>query len=145
MVGTIDEILFHIALKTENANALCMSRQRLVHLRCHIPELSEDTKRMYLNRYQNSVGHYGKLRCLREDKIIPAVVRDKHGKFFTEQTLLLMVEREEKMNGLHLNRVCEHIRLGQLPNENIVREVLRRKGWTMFQERTYLPSIWELE
>lgn len=143
MVGTIDEILLYLTLKTENAEALEMSRQRLVGLRKHLKhgELSEQKKISLLERYNKNVVHFS-IRCVREAFDLPAIVRDKKGRFFTEQSLLLMVEHEEKMEGLHLNKVCSHLRRGEFPSKDIVREVLRRKGWTMFREREHVPSLW---
>lgn len=145
MVGTIDEILLYITLDFKNAELLDMSRQRLVGLRKHIPnELSEARKAELIARYNDRVAGYKRVTCLREAFHLPAIVRDHKGRFYTEQSLLLMVEHEEKMQGLHLDKVCEHIRNGQFPNKETVREVLRRKGWTMFREREHVPSLWQV-
>lgn len=147
MVGTIDEVLLYITLEMGNAEVLEMSRQRLVGLRKHLKhgELSEEKKKDLISRWNTNAKQFRCAVCLREAFDLPAIVRDHKGRFFTEQSLLLMVEGEEKMRGLHLDKVCGAIRNGQFPNKETVREVLRRKGWTMFREREHVPSLWKVE
>lgn len=142
---------------------MCISRQRLVGLRKHLysNELSEERKEELLLRLKQRIDALrteGKasefqpllgcikteVRCLRRRYMLPAVVRDKHGKYFQETTLIRMVAHEERMQDLHLDKVCGAITRGDLPSEEVVREVLRRKGWTMFEPRHELPSVWEV-
>lgn len=147
MIGTIDEILLYITLDTGNAKQLEISRQRLVGLRKRLTcgELSEKKKIELVSRFNNNVSPYKKISCLREAFDLPAIVRDHKGRFYTECSFLLLVEHELKMQGLHLNKVCEHVRFGHFPSKDVVREALRRKGWTMFREREHVPSLWEIK
>lgn len=162
MIGTSNEILMWLSRHSEYAPLLQMSRQRLVGMRKHLycNEIGEQTKEEILLRLKNRIAglqnstthHDGYLtcgirdvRCLRERYILPAVVRDKHGKFFQETTMIRMVAREEKMADLNLDKVCATMKYGCLPSERIVSEVLRRKGWNMFEPRHELPSVWEVE
>ncbi len=163
MIGTSDEILQWLTRQSRYAPLMCISRQRLVGLRKHLysNELSEERKEELLLRLQRRIDNLiaeGKaqefltmfgcstpeVRCLRKRYVLPAVVRDKHGKYFQETTLIRMVAHEEKMADLHLDKVCGAITRGDLPSEAVVREVLRRKGWTMFEPRHCLPSVWEV-
>ena len=161
MIGTSNEILLWLSRHSEYAPLLQMSRQRLVGMRKHLycNEIGEETKEEILLRLKNRIAglqngithHDGCLhgirdvRCLRPRYILPAVVRDKHGKFFQETTMVRMVAREEKMADLNLDKVCATMKYGCLPSERIVREVLRRKGWNIFEPRHELPSVWEVE
>ena len=147
---------------SEYAPLLQMSRQRLVGMRKHLycNEIGEQTKEEILLRLkkriaglQESTTHHGgdltcgirDVRCLRERYLLPAVVRDKHGKFFQETTMVRMVADEEKMADLNLDKVCATMKYGCLPSERIVKEVLRRKGWNIFEPRHELPCVWEVE
>lgn len=162
MIGTSNEILMWLSRHSEYAPLLQMSRQRLVGMRKHLycNEIGEQTKEEILLRLKNRIAglqestthHSANLtcgirdvRCLRERYLLPAVVRDKHGKFFQETTMVRMVADEEKMADLNLDKVCATMKYGCLPSERIVKEVLRRKGWTMFEPRHELPSVWEVE
>lgn len=161
MIGTSNEVLLWLTRHSEWAELLGMSRQRLVGLRKHIADggISEERKEEILTRMnirveqirngtmygQSNISLPSVVRCVRKRYVLPAVVRDKHGKFFSEVTLVRMVEREEKMCGLNLDMVCRAIKRGDLPSREVVREVLNRKGWTMFEPRQVLPSVWEVE
>lgn len=138
MIGTCWEILLFATYDSRFANILNMSRQRLVGLRKHINEKNISKKKIDLYLIDLSAV------CIRPSFTLPAIVRDKHGKFFNELTMIRMVASEEKMRDLNLGKVCASIKQGQFPNKETVREVLRRKGWTMFAEREVVPSIWEL-
>lgn len=163
MIGTSNEILQWLTRQSEYAPLMCISRQQLVGLRKHLysNELSEERKEELLLRLQRRIEALraeGKaaefqpllgcikteVRCLRRRYMLPAVVRDKHGKYFQETTLIRMVAHEERMQDLHLDKVCGAITRGDLPSEEVVREVLHRKGWTMFEPRHELPSVWEV-
>ncbi len=163
MIGTSNEILQWLTRHSEYAPLMCISRQRLVGLRKHLycNELGEERKEELLFRLQRRIeqlraaGEYGcgmtllgcvksDVRLLRKRYILPAVVRDKHGKYFQETTMVRMVAHEEKMQDLHLDKVCGAITRGDLPSEEVVREILRRKGWTMFEPRYEMPSVWEV-
>ncbi len=167
MVGTSNEILIWLSRHSEYAPLLQMSRQRLVGMRkrLYCNEIGEETKEEILLRLKNRIVAINSgnccrdtmfpntnltcgirdVRCLRPRYILPAVVRDKHGKFFQETTMVRMVAREEKMADLNLDKVCATMKYGCLPSERIVREVLRRKGWNIFEPRHELPSVWEVE
>lgn len=159
MKGTSNEVLMWLTEHSGYAQLMQMSRQRLVglrkHLRCN--EVSERRKDEILERLEKRMSALkstksgstyeglGMVRKVRNQYILPAVVRDHHGKFFSELTLLKMVEDEEKMRDLNLERVCRTFKRGDFPSKEIVREVLNRKGWSMFEERTVLPSVWEVD
>ncbi len=159
MRGTSDEVLMWLTEHSEYAPLLQMSRQRLVGLRKHLryDEVSEERKEEILERLKNrssalqtsSIRNINipliTIRKVRSQYILPAVVRDHHGKFYNEVTLIKMAEREEKMKDLHLDMVCRAIKRGDLPSKEVVREVLNRKGWNIFEERMVLPSVWEVE
>ncbi len=159
MRGTSDEILMWLTEHSEYAPLLQMSRQRLVGLRKHLryDEVSEDRKDEILERLQNRMAALQSqsnsrsntlpkaVRKVRGQYVLPAIVRDHHGKFYNEVTLIKMAEREEKMKDLHLDMVCRAIKRGDLPSKEVVREVLNRKGWNIFEERMILPSVWEVE
>lgn len=168
MIDTIDNILLWITEHHEYAPLLCMSRQRLVGLRKHLREgtLSEQNKEELLSRLSDRIAalrvadvaagtvspmarniahRVRQVHKVRNAYTLPAVVRDKHGKFFTELTLLRMVQNQEQFKDLNLERVCRTFKRGDMPSEAIVREVLNRKGWTMFEPRYRMPSVWEVE
>lgn len=143
----------------EYAPLMQMSRQRLVGLRKHLScdEVSERRKDEILDRLQkrvealktssvrNDISTPRIIRKIRGQYILPAIVRDHHGKFYSELTLLKIVEREEKMRDLNLDMVCRAIKRGDFPSKEVVREVLNRKGWNIFEERMTIPSVWEIE
>lgn len=159
MRGTSDEILLWLTEHSEYAPLLQMSRQRLVGLRKHLryDEVSEDRKEEILERLKNRSSALQTspirniniplitVKKMRSRYVLPAIVRDHHGKFYSEVTLIKMVEREEKMKDLHLDMVCRAIKRGDMPSKEVVREVLNRKGWNIFEERMVLPSVWEIE
>lgn len=159
MIGTSDEILDWLTRHSEYAELMQMSRQRLVGLRHHLSrgEVGEHRKEEILERLQNRMDALQSLsssraiklpraiRKVRNQYILPAVVRDHHGKFYNEVTLIKMVEHEERMRDLNLEMVCRAIKRGDLPNKEVVREVLNRKGWNIFEDRMVLPSVWEVE
>lgn len=163
MIGTCNEILLYLTRHSEYAPLFQMSRQRLVGMRKHLygNEIAETTKEKMLLDLKNRIYRLRNdekfilksldikfllidIQKLRNRYILPAVVRDKHGKYFQETTMVRMVAHEEKMQDLHLDKVCGAITRGDLPSEEVVREVLRRKGWTMFEPRYEMPSVWEV-
>lgn len=159
MTGTSDEVLMWLTEHSEFAPLLQMSRQRLVGLRKHLRcgEVSEHKKDEILERLKNRMAALETsplrtinipphtIRKVRGQYVLPAIVRDHHGKFYNEVTLIKMVEREEKMKDLNLDMVCRAIKRGDLPSKEVVREVLNRKGWNIFEERMILPSVWVVE
>lgn len=159
MRGTSDEILEWLTHHSEYAELMQMSRQRLVGLRKHLScgEVSETRKDEILERLQNRMAALQSspicpvinlpraIRKVRSQYVLPAIVHDHHGKFYNEVTLIKMVEHEEKMRDLNLDMVCRAIKRGDLPSKEVVREVLNRKGWNIFEERMVLPSVWEVE
>ena len=173
MIGTSTEILSWFASDSRYANLLDMSRQRLVWFRMKLKEnhgLSEERKEEYLKKIQdnlNSVrigtsgryssryssrysrGYSGEvytLTCLRKRYILPAVVCDHHGRLFHENTLIKMCYRKKEFADLNLANICNALgREGRLPKEDVVRELLRRKGWNMVEPRHVLPSVWKIE
>lgn len=84
------------------------------------------------------------IRLIRKSLVLPAVVRDHHGKFFQETTMIRMFYREHMFDDLHLEHVIAMMQTGAMPSEKIVREMIRRKNWTMFAERYELPSLWQV-
>lgn len=159
MIGTSNEVLMWITHHHEYAELMQMSRQRLVGLRKHLMygEVSERRKDEILERLQKriealqisavryNISPLRNVKKIRGQYILPAVVRDHHGKFFSELTFIKMVEKEEKMQDLNLDMVCRAMKRGDFPTERVVREALNRKGWYVFEKRTILPSVWEVE
>ena len=159
MRGTSDEVLWWLTEHSEYAPLMGMSRQRLVGLRKHLRcgEVSESRKDEILARLQNRMENLrtsqssityrlpNAIRKVRSQYILPAVVRDHHGKFYNEVTLIKMVAEEKRMSDLNLDMVVRAIKRGDLPSREVVREVLNRKGWNIFEEREVLPSVWEVE
>lgn len=159
MKGTSDEVLEWLTHHSEYAELMQMSRQRLVGLRHHLSlgDVSEDRKDEILERLQKRIEALQSLsssrsirlprvvRKVRNRYVLPAIVRDHHGKFYNEVTLIKMVERDERMRDLNLDMVCRAIKRGDLPSKEVVREVLNRKGWNIFEDRMVLPSVWEVE
>ena len=84
------------------------------------------------------------VRLVRERVLLPAVVSDHKGRLFLETTMVRQFAREECMKELNLDFVVDKIKQGRLPELDVVREVMRRKGWYMVEERYDLPSIWEV-
>ena len=158
MIGTSDEVLEWLTHHSEYAPLLQMSRQRLVGLRKHLScgEVSERRKDEILERLVNRANALSNdsicptihlprvIRKMRGQYVLPAIVRDHHGKFYSELTLIKIVEREEKMRDLNLDMVCRAIKRGDFPSKEVVREVLNRKGWNIFEERMIIPSVWEI-
>lgn len=158
MKGTSTEILEWLTHRNEYAPLLQMSRQRLVGLRHKLSQgtISESRKEEILERLKNRIDAIKatdvrsiycslyNVRKVRNGYVLPAIVRDHHGKFYNEATMIKMVEHEEKMRDLNLDMVCRAIKRGDLPSKEVVREVLNRKGWNLFEEREVLPSIWEV-
>ena len=159
MKGTSSEVLEWLTHHREYAPLMQMSRQRLVGLRERLRNgsLGERRKEEILERLEkrifslqndqcrNDFCQHSPVRKVRPEYILPAVVRDHHGKFFQETTMIKMVAKEEKMHDLNLDMVCRAIKRGDLPSKEVVREVLRRKGWYIFEERMVLPAVWEVE
>lgn len=158
MRGTIDEVLEWLTYHREYAPLMQMSRQRLVGLRWRLNQgsLSEEYKEQLLERLKNRIDALESVnicpnsnlpsspRKVRDAYILPAIVRDHHGRFFTELALIKMAERDKKMHDLNLGWVCGAMKRGGYPSKEVVREVLNRKGWNMFEERMKLPSVWEV-
>ena len=163
MIGTSSEILLWMTEFSAWSELLLMSRQRLVGLRKHLQDgsLSEQQKEELLKRFQKNLDfvkcnhfecnhRYQKMRlpsvvhCIRERYILPAVVKDKRGRIYNELTMIKMFAREQMFEDLNLERVCYATKCGRMPSREVVREVLRRKGWTMFEDRCELPSVWEI-
>lgn len=163
MIGTCNEILLYLTRNSEVAPLFQVSRQRLVGLRKHLygNEIAEATKEKMLIDLKNRIAGLRSdekfmsksidkkfllidIRKIRNRYVLPAVVRDKHGKYFQETTFIRMVCNEKKMEDLNLGKVCASMKYGCLPLETTVREALRRKGWTMFEPRQELPSVWEV-
>lgn len=186
MIGTSSEIIWWMTFHYQFANALSISRQRLVSIRNNAVNRVFSQKRIeeFEKKLQNFFGNgamgteaghslwgvgeintlkraitysgggrfvsidgvtYTYFRIIRPRVVLPAVVRDHKGKFFSEVTFLNMVKHEEKMRDLHLYLGIEDKRLKDgLPNRDILREALRRKGWNIFAEREELPAIWEI-
>lgn len=158
MEGTSKEILLWLTRHSEYAEYMAMSRQRLVGLRKHVNanELNEGHMEEILTRLSERLE---KLRisrdfilpsvpsvtCKRRSYMLPAVVRDHHGKYFQEQTMIQMFRREKMMSDLNLDKVCAAIKRGDMPRIEVVREVMRRKGWSMVADRYVMPSVWEVE
>jgi hypothetical protein len=84
------------------------------------------------------------IKCVRKGFIIPAVVRDHHGKFFQETTLIKVMSKRECMSDLNLDRVVNMMKTGAFPSKDVVREVIRRVGWNMYEERYDMPSLWQV-
>lgn len=139
MVGTSEEVLLQVFEDSRYAEMLFISRQRMYSLRGHLKAGD-----MSYTRQAELLTKCG-AKMLRERFDLPAIVRDHKGRFYTELSLLLMVEPEHQMSDLNLNKVCSSIRQGQFPKKETVREVLRRKGWTMFRERETIPAIWQID
>lgn len=158
MKGTSDEVLEWLTHHREYAPLLQMSRQRLVGLRQRLREgsVSESLKEEILERLKKRMENLksmdGRADCwylkdirkVRSRYILPAIVRDHHGKYYNELTLIKMVAKEEKMRDLNLDMVCRAMKRGDMPSKEVVREVLNRKGWNIFEEREVLPSVWEV-
>lgn len=159
MRGSSTEVLMWITYHHEYAEMLQMTRQRLVGLRHKLREnkVSEEKREMLLEKLQKRIDflqtnvvrtRYCSLcnvRKIRDKYILPAVVKDHHGKFFSELTFIKMVAGEEKMRDLKLEFECRVIKRGDFPKKEVVREALNRKGWSIFEERMELPSVWEVE
>lgn len=155
MIGTIDEVLLYITEKSEWAPLLRMSRQRLVGLRTRLKKnnLGEDYKRKLLFRLRDT-SHAPtcrfntmpiEVRLIRERYVLPAVVRDKHGKFFTELSLVKICWQSGGYEDLHLAQVYSAMHQGKFPRMELLCELLRRKGWTLFEARYEMPSVWEVD
>lgn len=137
MFGTGREILRAASHYGRFMNQLDLSAQGGIRIRKHLDNgMSEEQLEDYLVR----IG----ARKIRDKVVVPAAIKDKKGRLFTEATFLLSVENEKMFDDLNLNLVCGHIRIGELPNERIVREVMRRKKAYIFAQRVVLPAIWEL-
>lgn len=160
MIGTAKEILLWLASDTRNAKLLNMSRQRLVCFRTWLKQdsISEERMEEYIkNLKKNSdkirMGSDGGLSCglysaicLRKKYILPAVVCDHRGRLFHETALVKACMSKPGYEDLNLSKVVNVMgREGCLPSEQIVRELLRRKGWNMVEPRHILPSVWCVE
>ena len=155
MIGTSSEILGWIASDSKYANLLDMSRQRLSWLRGKLKQegICEERKKEYFEKIKKNINnnqkgcHVGLSRvvCLRPRYTLPAVVCDHHGRHYLENALVKICSRSHDFDDLHLVKVCARLTAGGLPNKKLVRELLRRKGWNMVQERFEMPSVWLVE
>ena len=155
MQGTCSEVLLWLTSDSKYANLFNMSRQRLVTFRYKIASetLSDDTKEEFLKKVQKNLekytrdtqGGYSRLimtggltriECLRPRYILPAVVADHRGRTFHENTLVKMCSKQQGFDDLNLQYV-----VATLGNKGL----LRRKSWSMVEERHILPSVWFAE
>lgn len=161
MIGTSKELLLLLSKDSKYANLLNMSRQRLVWFRMKVAQdgFSEQRIEEYLKKIQKNLDssrvgtrrgdsfyEFSTVRCVRQQYVLPAVVCDHHGRLFLETALVKACSRSKEYDDLNLKYVvmamgndCQH-----LPNEEIVRELLRRKGWYMVEPRYVVPAIWEI-
>ena len=154
MIGTSDEVLLWLTRDSRYAPLLGMSRQRLVGLRKHLAcgELGEQAKESMLMRLCRRMEALSPENCdlpcavrrVRSGYVLPAIVRDKHGRLYSELSLVRMCRRDIRFAGLHLDHVCGAITRGEYPSHEVVRSLLRAKGWTMTEPRCVLPSVWEV-
>ena len=159
MKGTSFEVLEWITHHQEYAPLMQMTRQRLVGLRHRLSkrtisaamaeEMLENLKKRILSLQSSIIScDYCWLHApqkVRDAYVLPAVVRDHRGRFFHEMTFLKMYRDDEQMQDLNLGYVLGSMKRNHLPSKNVVREALNRKGWTIFEERMELPSVWEIE
>lgn len=157
MIGTANEIIDYLSRHSEYAQYMSMSRQRLAGLRVRLRTgtISEKRKQELLENLQKRLESLRDsspsgllsvpmVRCKRPSYTLPAIVRDHHGKLFTEIAVIKMAARETSMRDLNLNHVCGTFNVGYLPSEQTLRTVLKRKGWNLFEPRMVLPSVWEV-
>lgn len=160
MKGTSDEVLEWLTHHTEYAPLMQMSRQRLVGLRKRLrrTEVSEQVKEELLERLKNRVealkctevcavsGMCPTIRKVRDRYVLPAVIKDTKGRLFHETTFIKVVQHEKMLKDLNLTRVVRSgIDNGKLPSKEVVHEAVKRKHWSILEERMVLPSVWEVE
>lgn len=141
MIGTDWEILLY-ASYTSLADKWELSHKRLLVMRKYINErkLSVSTRTDMLNK----IG----ARQLREAFVVPALVVDKRGRFFTELTFYKYFRKYYEKNNTDIDfvHIQGNVTRGCLPSEETTAELIRRthSHFKLYAERYYVPAIWEL-
>lgn len=141
MVGTSSEMLLLLSYKHETAARLGVTTQRLQGIRNRVSahNYSEEAVVEMLSRLD--------CKCIRPKRIIPAVIQDKNGRIFTEQTFARMFFSQEFADkwGVSYTYQKAAIDRGDFMNKPLLKHLLHSKRAWIVEERVELDSIWSYE
>lgn len=141
MIGTSFEMLLYFSYVHGTAEVLGMSHQRLTAYRDRIARqnIDEDVVIKHLTKLSCT--------CIRPQVIVPAVIRDKSGRLFDENTYarLFLTEDIEKDICRKLKKDRAGLTYGGHLIERAYKIFLKTKSAHFEQPRITLPSVWSFD
>lgn len=141
MIGTSYEMLLYLSYFPSTWDKLGLHPQRLTRLRNRISfkNYPEDTMTDWLTKLD--------CKCVRPKIVLPAVVRDRFGKTYDENTFLQLFLTQEIADKWGINRqsVYDTIARGLFVDIATLKHVIRSRRGAIVQQRFTLDSIWSYE
>lgn len=141
MIGTASEMLLFFAYRKETAAILGVTLERLRGIRTRVSNhnYSEEALVEMLEKLE--------CKCIRPKYILPAVVKDKEGRIFTEQTFARTYFTQEFAEkwGVNYNRIMAALKRGMYMNKPLLKHLLRSKRAWIIEDRVELDSVWSYE
>ena len=138
MFGTGYELLYYFSFDNNARLKIGILPQQAVNFRKHVVAHWYCEER--ITEWLTTLG----CTQIRPQVIVPAVLRSKKGKLYTERTVLAVLKPEDYTR-YDIVQIRNRLRRKKtnMPDEKFIRHVCRHGHFTKIIDRVVMPSVWE--